>query len=51
MTAEQHVRMIVGDLVLKVAAQAAEIDALRDQLAAIPVPAPPPPAVPPGGSP
>jgi hypothetical protein len=37
MTIEEHLRTIIGDLVLTVARQAAEIDALKAQLA------PPPP--------
>jgi hypothetical protein len=47
-TLEHHLRLIAGDLVLRVASQAAEIDALREQLAlatapapSAPVPAPP----------
>lgn len=34
MTIEQHLRVLIGDLVLRVAEQAATIDALKEQLAA-----------------
>ena len=32
MTVEEHLRMMIGDLVIRVAQQAAEIDALKAQL-------------------
>jgi hypothetical protein len=38
---DHHAKLIIGDLVLTIARQAAEIDALRQQLAAAPPPAPP----------
>lgn len=33
MNTEQHLRAIIGDLVIRVAQQAAEIDAIKAQLA------------------
>lgn len=41
-TIEEHLRVMVGDLVMRVAVQAAEIDALRDQRAAAHLAAPVP---------
>lgn len=38
MNAEQHLRALIGDLVIRVAQQAAENDALRDALAAAQAP-------------
>lgn len=35
MTLEQHLRVLIGDLVLRVASQAAEIDALKEQIAQV----------------
>ncbi len=34
MTAEEHLRMIIGDMVVRIAQLSAEIDALKAQLAA-----------------
>lgn len=34
MTIEEHLRVMIGDLVLRVAALAAEVDTLKAQLAA-----------------
>jgi len=45
MTTEEHMKMIIGDLMITIAQQRAQIDALKEQVPH-PPPAEPPPSVP-----
>jgi hypothetical protein len=45
-TIEQHLRVLAGDLVLRIAALQSENDALLEELAKRPLPGAPPPSAP-----